>query len=341
MQRRLIPAAVAVAVWGAFTGGCAVNHAGLSVDPDAGAPHADADSQPDLPADLLADRPTDLLADQSASPDAACGACGPAARFVTLPGGRFTGTTAGDSASAGSCGGDDAPEAVFKLELSASSDLFVTTHGTGFDTVVYLRRGACCGDEIDCNDDADGRGTSVLAARGLAPGTYYITVDGASDGDAGDFTVDIYATPASTNLAEACGSPIRIGSDPVTGNTCGYQDDYGPLPGCSTALSGTNGLDQVYYFVLDEPGDVRFSTCNDTCIDTVLYVRDVCNDSSSQRACDDDSCRASGSCLPDGNQVQSRVSATLGAGVHYLVLDTYAASQIPCGAFTIAPNGVP
>jgi hypothetical protein len=353
MQRRLNPAltckpndlafratllqvgmlALALTISGTFGGGCALDHGGLTVDPDAGSPSVDADDQTDVPADLPID--------QTAPPDASCNACDPGARFVTLPGGRFTGTTAGDSASAGSCGGADAPEAVFKIELTASSDLFVTTHGTGFNTVVYLRRAGCCGDEVDCNDDADGRATSVLAERGLAAGTYYIIVDGASADDAGDFTLDIYATPASTNVAEACGSPIRIGADPVTGNTCGYQDDYGPLPGCSAAMSGTSGLDQVYYFVLDAPAEVTFSTCNDTCIDTVLYVRDVCSDNSSQRACDDDSCRASGSCLPEGNQVQSRVTVTLSAGAHYLVLDTFAASQIPCGAFTITPTGVP
>ena len=87
--------------------------------------------------------------------------------------------------------------------------------------------------------------------------------------------------------------------------------------------------------------DVIFSQGDPS--DTVLYLREVCSDGSgsSVRACDDDDCRASGSCQSAGNPVQSRVTATLDAGVHYLVLDTFAAAQVPCGAFTITPAGVP
>ena len=326
--RGRIASIVAAFAFATMSSGCAVNHGGLNVDPD-GTPMDGGDG-------------TDVAVDQAPPPDAACAVpCDLGATFVPLPGGRFKGTTAGASASQGSCGGADAPEAVFKIALATTSDLFVTTHGSAFDTVVYLRRDSCCGAEVDCNDDADQHTTSMLARRSVAPGTYTITVDGARAGDAGDFTVDIYATPAATLAAEACGSPVRIAADAVTGNTCGYHDDYSPLPGCSSALSGTSGLDQVYYFVLDTRSTVTFSTCDDTCIDTVLYVRDVCSDNGTQRACDDDSCRAGGSCLPEGNQVQSRLAATLDPGVHYLVLDTFSASQIPCGAFTITPSGLP
>ena len=271
----------------------------------------------------------------------ACVPCDSAATFVTLPGGRFTGTTAGGGSNQGSCGGGAAPESIFKLELFAKSDLFVTTHGTGFNTVLYLRRGGCCGAEVACNDDADGHTTSVISPRGLDPGTYYVFVDGAGSDDAGPFTVDIYARPPRRIAAEACGSATRIGSGALAGNTCGFQDDYSPLAGCTSALGGSNGLDQVFYFVLDQATDVTFSTCENTCIDTVLYVRDVCNVGSSQRACDDDSCRASGACQPAGNQVQSLLTTTLAAGVHYLVLDTFSAAQVPCGDFTINATGIP
>jgi hypothetical protein len=326
--------AVAFALLGALAlalAGCAVNDQGLTPDPDALAQDAGGPL----------DAPIDQAPTIDAGPDLACGPCDAVTTFVPLPGGRFTGTTSGTSANEGSCGGDMAPERVFKIDLFAKSDLFVTTHGTAFDTVVYLRRG-CCGPELACNDDADERGTSVLTARGLTAGTYYVYVDGASASDAGDFTVDIYATPAAPNDGDACGNPTRIGAADVTGSTCGFQDDYSysPTTGCPGAVSGPNGFDQIYYFVLDQESDVTFSTCNNTCIDTVLYLRDVCSETSSQRACDDDSCRASGSCQPGGNQVQSRVSARLAAGVHYLVLDTFAAAQLACGTFTISTNGL-
>ncbi len=303
--------------------GCSVNNHGLNGTPD---------SAPDLAIERVPVVDT--------GPDLACEPCDSAATFVTLPGGRFTGTTSGASTNQGSCGGGDAPEAVYKLELTTKSDLFVATHGTGFNTVLYVRDG-CCGPEIACNDDADAHSTSAISQRGLDPGTYYIYVDGATSGDAGAFTVDIYAMPAATNAAETCGNPLPLAAGATTGNTCGFQDDYSPPDGCSMAVAGANGLDQVYYFVLDQKTSVTFSTCDNTCIDTVLYVRDVCNENSAQTVCDDDSCRASGACQPDGNTVQSHIATTLAAGIHYLFLDTFAAAQVPCGDFTITATGIP
>jgi hypothetical protein len=339
--------AAAAAALAAVTG-CQVNGVGLDGRPDTGT-DAGSDTRTDTGTDTVmpVDLPVEIPPSDGGGPDLGCAPCDSAATFITLPGGRFTGSTvpspARPSENQGSCGGGAAPEAVFKIELFSTSDLFITTHGTGFDTVVYLRRGGCCGDEVACNDDADGRGTSVIAQRALAAGTYYIYVDGADRGEEGDFTLDVYATPMAAHTAEACGRPERISADPVTGDTCGAQDDYSPPGGCSSAVSGPNGLDQVYYFVLDAPGTVSFNTCTNTCIDTVLYLREVCSDGTggSVRGCHDDDCRASGSCQPTNNQVQSRVSATLDAGVHYLVLDTFAAAQVACGAFTITPVGVP
>jgi hypothetical protein len=213
----------------------------------------------------------------------------------------------------------------------------VTTHGTAFDTVVYVRRAGCCGQEVACNDDADGRHTSVVQAPALDPGTYYIFVDGATPGAAGAFTVDIFATPTSPTPGDACGAPLRIASSAVQGSSCDFRDDYTPNAGCASSTTG--GPDAVYYFVLDTPGNVTFDTCSGTCIDTLLYIRDVCTSSSSQRSCDDDSC-SGGTCTNTGPPRQSRTTASLSAGVHYLIMDTHAAGAASCGAYTITPTGV-
>jgi hypothetical protein len=263
--------------------------------------------------------------------------CDAASVPVINGGGRITGTTSGASTSAGSCGGGLAPEAVFKLTLTATSDVFVTTHGTQFDTVVYMRRGGCCGTEIACNDNADFRATSVLSQKALAPGTYYIFVDGADANAAGAYTVDIYYTATSANAADACGNPARISTAAVSGNTCGYRDDYDPVSSCTNGQATSS--DAVYYFVLDAPATVTFDTCTGTCLDTLLYVRDICNEQLSQEVCDDDSCTASAACAARG--VQSRATTALAAGVHYLVLDTFANNFPTCGGYTITPAGVP
>ncbi len=323
---RILPGILGLAA--ASVAACSVSNVGLNPTPDS-----------------ARDAPVDNTPIVEAGPDLPCGPCDKGTQFVTTPGGRYTGNTTGisggaSSANEGTCGGHDAPEAVFKMVLDTKSDLFVTTHGTGFNTVVYLRNG-CCGAEVACNDDADGRNTSVLSQRGLLPGTYYVYVDGATAADAGPFTVDIYAMPASANPGETCGIPLPIAAGATPGNTCGFQDNYSPPIICSSGV-GANGLDQVYYFVLDHNTPVTFSTCDSTCIDTVLYTRNVCSEPGSQTECDDDGCIKKGLCQqPDGNIAQSNLVTTLAAGVHYLFLDTFAAASIPCGDFTITAMGIP
>jgi hypothetical protein len=263
---------------------------------------------------------------------------------VTLPGGRFTGTTTGTSANAGSCGGASAPEAVFQLVLTQQSDVFVTTHGSKFDTVIYMRNG-CCGTEIACNNDADSRTTSMFNALGVAAGTYDIFVDGAGT-TGGVYSVDIYTSPTSANPGESCGRPTRISNTPISGaSTCNYRDDYHAAE--STCGRDDGGLDVVYYFVLDQTTTVTFDTCMNTCIDSILYLRDVCTSTlaMADTACNDDACEADGTCFPKmGNSPgsQSKVQAQLGPGVHYVVLDTLINPGGPnCGLYSLNPNNVP
>lgn len=266
--------------------------------------------------------------------------CAATATSVPLPGGRFPGMTTGTSANAGSCGGGNAPEAVFQIVLTETSDVFVTTHGTKFDTVVYMRRG-CCGTEIACNDNADGRNTSVINAVGLSPGTYDIFVDGAGTAS-GAFSVDIYASPTSTQSGESCGRPMRISNMPITGDSCDYRDDDFPIgAGCGI---DDGGRDIFFYFVLDAPTMVTFDTCLGTCFDTELYFRDVCTTHTKMNevACNNDACGGQPA-NPDScyqAPVQSKVGAMLPAGLHYVVLDTVV-NEPTCGLFTINPTNVP
>ncbi len=266
--------------------------------------------------------------------------CAATAIPVPLPGGRFTGTTTGTSLNSSSCGGNNAPEAVYQIVLTETSDVFVTTHGSKFDTVVYMRRG-CCGTEIVCNDNSDGRNTSVINALGLAPGTYDIFVDGAGAAG-GAYTVDIYASPSSAMPGDSCGRPTRISTTPIVGNTTGYRDDDHAV----NNMCGTDdgGADVVFYFVLDAPTMVTFDTCSGTCIDSELYFREVCTARTmmSEVACNDDACGGTAmnpdSCFPGPKQ--SKVSGLLGPGPHYIVLDTFV-QNIRTGLFTLTPTGVP
>src|SRR5437773_255737 len=104
-------------------------------------------------------------------------------------GGTFGGATSGTSALAGSCGSSGtAPEQVFQWTPAVPGTATIQTCGAGttFDTVLYMRSGACAsGPEMAAggNDDACTNATGLYRASRLTPTvtagqTYYIVVDG-------------------------------------------------------------------------------------------------------------------------------------------------------------------
>src|SRR2546421_7773232 len=104
-------------------------------------------------------------------------------------GGTISGTTSGTSALAGSCGSSGtAPEQVFQWTPTVSGTATIQTCGAGttFDTVLYMRSGACAsGPEVaaGCNDDACPNATGLDRASRLTPTvtagqTHYIVADG-------------------------------------------------------------------------------------------------------------------------------------------------------------------
>jgi hypothetical protein len=114
-------------------------------------------------------------------------ACG-AASVLPAAGGVFTGTTSGGSTLRGSCGvTSNSPETVFEWTPAGSGTATFETCGSDYDTVLYVRSGACTtGTELTCNDDTTGCGTnepssfhgSRVRSTVTAGTTYVIVVDG-------------------------------------------------------------------------------------------------------------------------------------------------------------------
>jgi hypothetical protein len=278
--------------------------------------------------------------DCSGTPDDACVCTAPApcggstnVRAGAATGGRFSGATSGVGLFSGSCADAGGPEALYHFTLDTVSDVFLTTHGSGFDTVLYVRGCGCGGAEVACNDDADGRTTSAISLTDLPPGTYGAFVDGKGSGGAGSYIFDVYIT-APGEEGDRCGDPVYLTpgmfhyTSPDT--TCNLTDDTRPITvgGCSGPGVGV-GEDLVLYFVVDADGTtVSFDTCATTAdFDTVIYIRSICNDGgvSSQRACNDDGA----SCSVD---IYSSLTVVLGRGVYYLVADAWGAE---CGPFQL------
>ncbi len=280
--------------------------------------------------------------------DEGCGSCAacPGATNITpeegvTGGGRYTGTlTAGTSGYTGSCGGAGA-EVLFTFTTTAVKDVFLTSHGSAFDTVLYVRDCNCAGTQRACSDDADGRNTSVLFLRDLPAGTYNVFLDAKTTGGGGAWQLDAYfSNPGRTG--DRCGDPILLTSAGATGNTCEFTHDYTPVS-CGFASSGGD-KEMVYYFLISTTSTVTFETCGSSihcpgvgsCIDTTIYVRNTCSSASSQAGCNEDACGYK----ITGVNIQSRLTLTLSPGLYYFFLDAYPTSSYGCGNFVITTTGL-
>ena len=107
---------------------------------------------------------------------------------IPAQGGTFSGTTSGTSSLAASCANSGtSPERVYQWTPTVSGAATIQTCGPGttFDTVLYMRSGACSGPEVAsaCNDDACADATGFNHASRITPTvtagqTYFIVVDG-------------------------------------------------------------------------------------------------------------------------------------------------------------------
>ncbi len=247
--------------------------------------------------------------------------CG--ATLVPPQGGTFTGTTSGGNALSGSCGlSDKGPEAVFEWTPASSGTATISTCGTAtlYDTVLYVRGGACQGGELGCNDDTVGCGTgepndhhgSRLSPTVTAGETYFIVVDG-YNGAAGSFGLTI--TPP---LDGTCDAPLVIPPDGgvVTGSTSGT----GTLGDCGSSDASP---EKIYRWTPNTSGVATLETCgNGTTYDTVLYISEAtCG--SAALACTDDSTGCATGEPSDHHGSRVRASVTAGE-TYYVVVDGYA-----------------
>ncbi len=87
---------------------------------------------------------------------------------------------------AGACGGDGVADVAYSFEATdVNDDLLVTIDAT-FASVLVLRGQNCVdGFQLACSTNG------TLTIPGLAPGTYYLLVDGVAAEDEGTFTLDV------------------------------------------------------------------------------------------------------------------------------------------------------
>lgn len=117
------------------------------------------------------------------------GDCPGVAGTLTL-GGEVDGDTTGKpNRYAATCGGGEAPEELWLLELTSDSRVLLSTEGSDFDTVLYVRSNCDDGAEATCEDDI-GADTVIVD---LTAGTWLVYVDGFSE--AGAYTLQAQLLP--------------------------------------------------------------------------------------------------------------------------------------------------
>jgi hypothetical protein len=86
----------------------------------------------------------------------------------------------------GTCGGDGAADVAYSFEATDVNDDLLVTIDAPFSAVLVLRAQNCAdGFQLACS------ATGTLSIPGLAPGTYYLFVDGVEVTDEGAFTLDV------------------------------------------------------------------------------------------------------------------------------------------------------
>ncbi|MCR9162191.1 MAG: MopE-related protein [Nannocystaceae bacterium] len=244
-----------------------------------------------------------------------------------IPGtGTYTGETFGNTNNhEGSCGGG-AGEAIFFFVLDEPSRVILDSIGSDFDTVLYVRRGACAsGAQVGCDDDSGG---SFFSARLdftlLYPGTYYVFLDG--------YTIDPFGGPNEGNYVlnvEIIPDPPEICDDGIDNDGDVYSDcgdpDCANVPPCAGCNGGANPTAEFGVEActdgLDNDCDGQADCADDDCSASDFYVTECCNgtDENGNGIPDDFNCR----CNNDSECSDGQICYD----------DTANACGIPCTSF--------
>lgn len=218
---------------------------------------------------------------------------------------------------AGSCGGAGAPDVVYRLDVARRSRFIASLDGEEAPHVVVLwRRCADRGAEVACGRSVD---------EVVAPGSYFVGVDGASPDSMGRFTL-AWALRDVTAQPSACqGAPTLIDGKIVSASTAGYADRFSTSCGATEATA--SGPDRVFRFELGRRATVRLVAVAPT-FDVAVAVRRACADGVGRTGVSEIVCESDGDAAH-----RTTVKRTLEAGTYWVVVDGQ--SPTDQGPFTL------
>ena len=212
----------------------------------------------------------------------------------------------------GKCGGQGAPDVVYRFDLARRSR--VTAHFNEQEsshTFVLLRSCADRASELACGPFVD---------EMLAPGVYFLAVDGAAADLLGRFTFGFLARDVSAQES-ACRAPtVLIDGQTTTGTTTSAGDKFSPS--CAGRDDAQASSDRVYKFTLASRARVKLLLTTPTW-DGVLTIRRNCMDPghaaarTNEVACNND--------FQDSRH--AKIETTLDAGTYFAVVDGHQAKN--------------
>jgi hypothetical protein len=250
-----------------------------------------------------------------------CGAAG-----VLAPGRDLdVDTFAAHDDLAGSCGGQGAPDVVYRLDVQSRMRLRARVANGEFPAALYLQR--TCGQantEVVC---ASGAAPAAPVPGGqpppvteldanLTPGTYFLVVDGTAPDAIGAARVEVRLDDLQA-LERACQQAPRIRPGrAITGDTGSSSDRFQ-----ATCADGAQSNDVVYRLQIDRRSRVRITS--EQQYDGAIYIRRDCADMSTEVACNDDT----------GDNRHSTVETELDRGTYFVFVDGFGNSSQ--GSYTL------
>jgi hypothetical protein len=221
--------------------------------------------------------------------------------------------------AAGKCGGQGAPDVFYRFELTRRSRVTARFKAQESEHTFVLTR--------SCTDRAAEIACGPIVDDVLAPGVYYLAVDGATVDTLGRYTFAFLAHDVSAQEGACRAPPVLVDGATVKGTTVGAGDRF--TTSCAGQRDAQASPDRVYQLTLAARAKVRLVLSTPTW-DGVLAVRTTCVDLprasaafANEAACNND--------FQDTRH--ARVEATLDAGTYFVVVDGHKANNE--GAFSL------
>jgi hypothetical protein len=206
---------------------------------------------------------------------------------------------------AGSCGGAGAADVVYRFDVATKSRLVAALQAEEASHLIVVWRR--CGDrstEIACGRDVDDV---------LAPGTYFVAVDGSSEDALGRFTLSFSLHDLTAQGGACLSAPTLVDGKAVSGTTVGAGDKF--AVSCAGGEVAASGPDRAYKVVVSKRTRVHLSLTAQS-FNAAMALRKACADASGGARAAELVCEADS----DVGQ-RTVIDRTVEAGTYWVVVD--------------------